>query len=288
MSHPSAPSRASPRWSSPEIGGSSQVVRSAAAIAGLDACRDIVSVGPPLFARGLRPGLGTPTWSPLVPLTRVSQPLPSPIRLWPPGPSVMRTTPPVGDWQSGEAVLAVLPATMVLLSSTVAPASTPIPPPLCAWLPEIVELMTLALPKSTFSPPPRMTLPPLCPLSASVLLATVTNGAWGVVEPGAVLDWIPPPAPPTKLGLSEIVVSSTVRCAEPSSGDRFATAGPEVEPLTVSPRRVRVPRLVTFGPQGKSVSPTSQARVTPSMFTEAPPGTLTGPGVGETSTATVR
>src|SRR3954464_8768619 len=142
MSQLAAP-RASPRWSTPEIGGSLQVERSAAPIAGLEAGGPPVWGGPPLSARGLRPGLGTPTWSPLVPLVRVSQPLASPIRLWPPGPSTMRVV-PEGDWQSGALLVAVLPATTVFESSTVPATPVPIPPPAWALLPVIVELITVA------------------------------------------------------------------------------------------------------------------------------------------------
>src|SRR4051812_39545489 len=102
--------RLRPRWSRALTGGVWQVVASAAAMAGLCGWRLAVSVGPPLLVTGLRPGLAMPTWSPLLPSVRPPQPVGSPSRLCPPGPSSSRPA------QSGAPPAEVLAAMMVLLA----------------------------------------------------------------------------------------------------------------------------------------------------------------------------
>src|SRR5262249_45893926 len=126
-------------------------------MAGLPGNRAMVWVGPPLFwsPLGSSPGLATPTWLPLTPLTRPPEP-PVPIRLDAlDGDTV---TPLRRATSSAVVPPRVLSATIVLYKVVVLPVpllppSSPPPAPLPVLLLAMVELVTFSVPLLKMPPP---------------------------------------------------------------------------------------------------------------------------------------
>src|SRR6185312_1078370 len=214
----------------------------------------------------------TPVWSELVPGVMLPQPVMLPMRLWPPGPSVM-IVPREGDWQSVAVPLWILLAAMMVLVRVVGLEAYRPPPPLEAVLAVMVVLVMVApepgVRASAAMPPPWVS----ATLLAMVLLVMCSVEA--PVAPVPVLVWMAPPSLLSLLAMVEFWMVSAAEVSELSGVVlRIAALGMPVLPVTVSAASSRVPWLVTVGDPLQLVR---QLRVTPETIALAPGVTLSGP-----------